>query len=228
MFYIMRLYALKEMKEFKELPNLPKDSFWAKMVGYYKVDDTFFSVKFILISVFLGIVLSCGQTVLSLFFVEWFGLSRILSLYVIALSTMLIFFTFAFTAKIKVKGMSKSLSKNLDSACVWMALSFVLILVLSLFGEQNNSSMIVTIEFISLIFGFISIFFERGFNPILQNNVQAKELKEVRQINLKLMKLRKQVEKNKTPSSMQIKDSIDFVYEKSSLMEVELTKHLHV
>lgn len=226
MFYIMRLVDLKKTGEFHSVyKQLPKLNSLVRFVGCFKFKGYSASLKemicLALVFTLLCVAISLAQTILSLFFWEWFGLSRMTAMYLISLGVMLSIFTFLTFVSNYVRGMSAKIDSALNKSKYLAVIGFIFIFIVFTFFKADDYALIMTIELMVVIVSLISIFVERDFNCSKIHSDQFKELIEVRAFNLQLMKLKSRTSKK----DIELNTQIDELYKKSSKIEIELTQY---
>ncbi len=226
MFYIMRLVDLKKTGEFHSVyKQLPKLNSLVRFVACFKFKGYSASLKemicLALVFTLLCVAISLTQTILSLFFWEWFGLSRMTAMYLISLGVMLSIFTFLTLVSSYVRGMSVKIDSALNKSKYLAVIGFIFIFIVFTFFKADDYALIMTIELMMVIVSLISIFVERDFNCSKIHSDQFKELIEVRTFNLQLMKLKSRTSKK----DIELNTQIDELYKKSSKIEIELTQY---
>jgi hypothetical protein len=222
----MRLVDLRKTSAYlalyKKLPKLNSlVSYIAcvKFKGYSPSikESLFLAIGFTLLCVTVAI----GQTILSLYFWEWFGLNRMTAIYLISLGVMLVVFTLITMVSIYVRGMSAKIDNSLSKSKYFTVFCFVMVFMVFAFYKADDYAMIMTIELIAVIVGLGSIFVEQDFDSSKIESEQFKELLDVRAFNLQLMKLKSRINKNDIETNNQINE----LYKNSSKIEAELTRY---
>lgn len=228
MFYIMRLVELKRSGNYQAVyKQLPKLNSLVRFVASFKFKGNTTSFKgfmFLVIGLtLLCMLISLVQTVLSIYFWDWFGFNRMLAMYLMSLGVMLCVFGTLTMVSNYVRGMSAKIDRTLNQSKYLTVIGFVAVYIIFTFFKADDYAMIMTIEMMVLIVGFVSIFVERDFNSTKIETEQFEELLEVRALNLQLKKLRSKIGKKDAV----LKTQIDELYKKSSEIESDLTRFFY-